>query len=519
MEDDLNIEYTLDSLVQFFKTVHKSVEEVSVKFLNELRRHVYITPTSYLELLRCFKSLLLEKRNQLQTSRSRFSGGVERLIKAASDVEIMKKQLTEMKPQLAEAQVQSEKMMVQIIRDKAEAEETQKHVAKDEAEAQAKADVVETLTAQAQSELDEALPLLEKALESVKLLKRDQIVEVKSFTTPSEGVILTMEAVCTMMSIKPKKISDPNKLGAKLDDYWEPAKNELMKNPKQLLDDLINYKREGMTQELIDKITPRVNNEKFRPDIIRGSSLACEAMCKWVHAMYKFYHVNKQVEPLRKQVAQLNSELDISRGLLKEAKARLKAVTDQIETLEANYEETMKKQEYLRDKINDCEVKLERAEKLIGGLGGEQVRWTKESENLSERIEKLAGDCALSAGTVGYTGAFTGIYRQQLESKWRKSLLELGISHTSGVTMRGTLGEPVKIQQWKVAGLPSDSVSIENGIIIEKARRWSLMIDPQGQANSFIKKLGKEHEEGIESCKASDGNIIRNLGTAIMNGK
>ena len=292
-----------------------------------------------------------------------------------------------------------------------------------------------------------------------------------------------------------------------------------MKNPKQLLDDLINFKKESITQELIDKITPRVNNEKFRPEIIRGSSLACEAMCKWVHAMHKFYHVNKQVEPLRKQVAQLNAELDVSRGLLKEAKARLKAVTDKIEALEASYEETMKKQEYLKFKINDCEVKLERAEKLIGGLGGEQVRWTKESESLGERIERLAGDCALSAGTVGYTGAFTGIYRQQLEGKWRKSLLELGISHTSGVTMRATLGEAVKIQQWKVAGLPSDSVSIENGIIIEKARRWSLMIDPQGQANSFIKRLGREHEEGIEFCKASDGNIIRNLGTAIMNGK
>ena len=223
-EDDLSLEGSLDSLVQFFKIVHKSVEEVSAKFLNELRRHVYITPTSYLELLRCFKSLLMEKRTQLITAKSRFSGGVERLIKAATDVESMKIELTEMKPQLAEAQIQSERMMEIIVKDKAEAEETQKHVAKDEAEAQAKADVVEQLTAQAQGELDEALPLLEKALESVKLLKRDQIVEVKSFTAPSEGVILTMEAVCTLMSIKPVKRNDPNKLGAKIDDYWEPAK-------------------------------------------------------------------------------------------------------------------------------------------------------------------------------------------------------------------------------------------------------------------------------------------------------
>ncbi|OMJ85153.1 hypothetical protein SteCoe_13621 [Stentor coeruleus] len=518
-EEDLGIESSLESLVQFFKLVHKSVEETSVKFLNELRRHIYVTPTSYLELLRCFKNLLVEKRSQLQVQKSRFSGGVERLIKAAAEVEQMKMELTKMKPELAEAQVQSEKMMEHIVVDKAEAEETQKHVAKDEAEAQEKADEVERLQSQAQSELDEALPLLEKALESVKLLKRDHIVEVKSFTAPSDGVIMTMEAVCLFFGIKPVKKNDPNKLGGKIDDYWEPAKNELLKNPKQLLEDLINYKRDGITEDLIERITPKVQNERFRPDVIRASSVACEAMCKWVHAMYNFYHVNKQVEPLRKQVAQLNAELEISRSKLREAKAKLKAVTDKIEALERDYESCIQRQEFLKEKINDCEIKLERAEKLIGGLGGEQVRWSREAEHLTERIIKLPGDCALSAGMVAYAGAFTGTYRQALEIRWRKSLEDHRVNLTKGVTMRATLGDPVQMQQWKVAGLPSDAVSIENGIIIEKARRWSLMIDPQNQANSFIKKLGKEHEEGIEFCKASDGNIIRNLGTAIMNGK
>jgi len=39
------------------------------------------------------------------------------------------------------------------------------------------------------------------------------------------------------------------------------------------------------------------------------------------------------------------------------------------------------------------------------------------------------------------------------------------------------------------------------------------------QANKFIKNLGKERDEGIEYCKASDTNLIRNLGQAVMNGK
>lgn len=54
------------------------------------------------------------------------------------------------------------------------------------------------------------------------------------------------------------------------------------------------------------------------------------------------------------------------------------------------------------------------------------------------------------------------------------------------------MGKPVSIQQWTMVGLPKDENSIENGIIIEKTRRWPLMIDPQGQANKFIKSMGKQ---------------------------
>ena len=44
--------------------------------------------------------------------------------------------------------------------------------------------------------------------------------------------------------------------------------------------------------------------------------------------------------------------------------------------------------------------------------------------------------------------------------------------------------DAVKIRDWNIDGLPNDSFSIDNGIIISHARRWPLMIDPQLQARS-----------------------------------
>ena len=49
---------------------------------------------------------------------------------------------------------------------------------------------------------------------------------------------------------------------------------------------------------------------------------------------------------------------------------------------------------------------------------------------------------------------------------------------------------------WQLAGLPVDGFSIDNAIITSRSRRWPLMIDPQGQANKWIKNMEKDNKLG-----------------------
>jgi dynein heavy chain, axonemal len=135
VEQDLGIEGMLPQLVEMFKAIHKSVEKISIKYRNELRRHNYVTPTSYLELLMLFKSILGEKRHELKTQLERLRGGLERLNAANVAVEDMRKTLKEMQPELERASIETEKMMENLKVDKDKAEIQQKQVAKDEAEA------------------------------------------------------------------------------------------------------------------------------------------------------------------------------------------------------------------------------------------------------------------------------------------------------------------------------------------------------------------------------------------------
>jgi hypothetical protein len=66
---------------------------------------------------------------------------------------------------------------------------------------------------------------------------------------------------------------------------------------------------------------------------------------------------------------------------------------------------------------------------------------------------------------------------------WIKSVKKKGIPCSDEFTLIATLGEPVKIRSWNIAGLPTDAFSVDNGIIISNSRRWPLMIDPQGQCH------------------------------------
>ena len=134
----------------------------------------------------------------------------------------------------------------------------------------------------------------------------------------------------------------------------------------------------------------------------------------------------------------------------------------------------------LEANIDLCTKKLDRAEKLIGGLGGEKERWGQAAKELGERAINITGDVLISSGVVAYLGAFTVNFRLEAIQKWLEICRQRNIPCSETFSMNHTLGEPVKIREWNIAGLPVDSFSIDNGIIVSNSRRWPLMIDPQG---------------------------------------
>ena len=73
-----------------------------------------------------------------------------------------------------------------------------------------------------------------------------------------------------------------------------------------------------------------------------------------------------------------------------------------LQALNDEFAAMTKKKKDLEDNIELCSQKLDRAEKLIYGLGGERDRWSDMAQDLGSRLINITGDVLLASGVVAY---------------------------------------------------------------------------------------------------------------------
>ncbi|XP_028170778.1 dynein heavy chain 3, axonemal [Ostrinia furnacalis] len=509
-----NVEEELcTACVEMCQLFHMSVVALSDRFYSDQKRKVYVTPTSYLELIKAFQSLYALKVDQITKSRIRYETGLEQLDFAAGQVAVMQQNLRDLQPLLVETSDKTEKLMIKIEQDTVVVEKQKEIVGADEALANEAAAAAQAIKDDCESDLAEAVPALEAALSALNTLKPADITLVKSMKNPPAGVKLVMEAVCVMKSIKGDRKMDAN--GKPYEDFWGPSQKML--GDMKFLESLKNYDKDNIPTAVMKKIRDKyIPDREFDPVVIAKVSSACEGLCRWVRAMDVYDRVIKVVAPKKAALGEAEAELQMQMNTLNEKRAQLQSVLDKLQALNDEFAEMTRKKKGLEDEIDLCSTKLSRAEQLIGGLGGEKARWTDLAHQLEELLGNIIGDVLLSAGFIAYLGPYTVNYRREIVQIWNTRTIELQIPCSESFSLMTTLGEPVVIRAWNIAGLPVDAFSIENGIIVEKSRRWPLMIDPQEQANKWIKNMERENQ--LKVIKLTDPNYVRVLENSIQMG-
>nr|XP_034195921.1 dynein heavy chain 7, axonemal-like isoform X1 [Osmia lignaria] len=485
-------------MCQFF---HISTQNLSTEFFLRLNRHVYVTPTSYLEMINTFKDLLEKKRRNIMDAKTRYERGLGQLDETQVQVVAMSETLQSLRPQLIVATQDVQKMLLDVNKEKEEVAEFERTVKEDENAAEIYASEAAAIKAECDADLAEALPILKRAQAALDTLTTADVAVVRAMKQPPQGVRLIAESVCVLKQVKPERIQQPD--GSFLEDYWKAALRML--SDARFLDSLLNFDKDNIPDNVIEKIRKvYLSNPDFDPEKIKKVSTACEGLCRWVYAMSEYDKVSKVVAPKKRALAQAQEVYDTAMGTLRAKREQLQRVQEKLRTLEELLEQRRIAFQTMSDKVTDCETKLKRAEDLIGGLGGEYTRWSRTAVVLGERYHRLTGDVVIASGVVAYLGPFTMPFRLQQMSMWIQRCTDLKVICSTDFQLRDILGEAVLIRSWNIFGLPNDAYSVDNGIIITNARRWPLIIDPQGQANRWIKNMERKNNLNIIRLTQSD---------------
>jgi dynein heavy chain, axonemal len=495
---------TMEKLDRLMVYLQASVKEAAEQLYEQHHRRTHVTPTSYLAVLALFNTTAQQLRRDLQASAQRYRNGLEKLASANTTIGQLQQQILEMQPGLTAAAAQVAAQKKSLAAEQKDADALKEAQSKEEAVAKALMEEAESIRRECEEGLQQALPALEAAEDALQTLSAKDIQEIKTFTTPPCNVEKTMNAVLLLLGEK---------------EGWASAKMCLGK--MDFIARLTGYPRDSIAPACIRKLTSFIQDPEFVPDVIEKTSLPCRSMCMWVHAMYKYYFVAKEIAPKRARLAGAETKVAAARKELEAKQAALQTVLDRIAQLQAAAAAAQGKADHFQREIETAQGRLTRADQLISGLASERGRWEAALTKLEMQLGCVEGTAALAAGCIGYLGPFPLDYREALLSRWRMQCTALGIPFDATYTL-ATMEPDATVQQWSLHSLPRDTYSIQNATILHRSTQCCYLIDPQGQANTFVRKLERSRGHGAASLlqlKLNTPNFMRQIENAVQKGQ
>lgn len=265
------------------------------------------------------------------------------------------------------------------------------------------------------------------------------------------------------------------------------------------------------------KMQPYFAAPDFNFEAAKKASGNVAGLCNWAAAMCRYHKVAKAVEPKIIALHAAESELKVAEAERAAAEGELALVQAALDAMQAKLEAAIAQKAALEADAAATRRKMDNAATLMGALSGEESRWVEQRASLHRAEQCLVGDCAVACAFLSYLGPFNRAYREQLLAEVVKSCHDAGLDLTRGLDVSTFLVEETEAGQWAVEGLPTDPLSIQNGVLVTRASRWPLLVDPQGQGRRWLAR--REGSSGLRVTQLSDGNFRSALEDCLSSGK
>ncbi len=505
-----------EQIIKHMVHVHRSVQQYTQDYEQQYKRKAAVTPKSFLDFIATYRKLNKDMRRDIDRIIQRFDGGLMTLMKANEETKILNTEL-EKQNKIVNAEKEKCNDILKEINDKTrivnqqnkEAIEKRKHLSVESKEIGEKKIEADKL-------LEEALPALNDAMKQLDSISGNDIALIKQMQAPKPEISET----CYLCHLVLEPSAGPS---------WAETKSKMLTNASLLKDlkSLQGKRKDELTDSQMKKIKSELNTfykeHKF-PDITAYRARVYEvygtagSLLDFVLKVITYYDTAKKIKPLQQDVMRRTEQLQTLKLDLAETEANIEKMTAMLEELNKNRILRENELAHHTEKANQMKRRLDSANRLITGLSSTQERWKKESKELKVTINKLIGDCLLCSSFLIYVGPFNYEYRMKmLYTDWYKDIQDNGINCTENLTVQLRLTDELEKSTWAAEGLPSDELSVQNGILTTRAVRFPLCIDPQMQAVRWIKNKEASNSLDVLSFKRSD--FMRKLQAAIQYGK
>ncbi|XP_071945990.1 dynein axonemal heavy chain 8-like [Antedon mediterranea] len=487
---------TKQSVVNTMGVFHDGVAEICIEYFQRYRRQTHVTPKSYLSFLEGYKTIYKEKHALINELAERMNTGLNKLIEATESVAELALELVDKEKELAVASVKAEQVLAEVTVSAQAAEKVKNAVQKVKDKAQHIVDEIEADKTIAETKLEAARPALEEAENALNTLKPSHISTVRKLGKPPHLIMRIMDCVMLLF----QKRLDINSLDPDR-PCPKPSWSESLKlmSGSGFLASLQTFPKDTINEETVELLRPYLDMEDYSLESAKKVCGDVAGLCSWTQAMAFFFTINKEVLPLKASLAIQEGRLNIATKELNEAQATLDEKQKELDFVQAKFDAAMKLKQDLLDDAESCRRKMVAASALINGLGGEKIRWTEQSKEFKSQTNRLVGDVLLATGFLSYSGPFNQVFRINLNNNWQSELSTNKIPFTKNLNISAMLVDGPTIGEWNLQGLPNDELSVQNGIIVTKATRYPLLIDPQGQGKTWIKNREQEFELQVTS--------------------
>ncbi|XP_021362874.1 dynein heavy chain 5, axonemal-like isoform X1 [Mizuhopecten yessoensis] len=462
-----------------------NVAETCIDYFQRYRRQAYVTPKSYLSFIAGYKTIYAEKRGGIQMLADRMNTGLDKLVEATESVHELSKELAVKEKELAVASKKADKVLAEVTVSATAAEKVKAQVQTVKDKAQNIVDTISVDKEAAETKLEAARPALEDAELALQSIKPTHIATVRKLAKPPHLIMRIMDSVLLLFQRRIDPVTaDPERPCPK--PSWAEALK--LMSSGTFLNGLLNFPKDSINEETVELLKPYLSMEDYSMDNAKKVCSDVAGLANWTLAMSFFFSINKEVLPLKANLAVQEARLGGAMSDLNEAQATLDEKETELAGVRAMYDAAMLEKQTLLDDAEGCRRKMTNATALIEGLAGERIRWTEASKGFASQIHRLVGDVLLCTGFLSYTGPFNQEFRTLIIRNWKKEMVAGKIPFSDELNIINMLVDNATISEWSLQGLPNDELSIQNGLIVTKASRYPLLIDPQGQGKFWIKK-------------------------------